>query len=437
MRDTITLLEYDSVEYEIVDTEEEGYDESEKKLYMSEKTMLQLERLNREQKFVEIYRGRIKALNYAGVAKVGSIKIEIIPKFLIGKDSEEIKPKVMSNLLQMLRYTRRLNIRKVEFAELDFKSDFFEVFVHLFAKNLLNLLKVKHDRGYVRRYDELRFVKERIDTRKYGANPAKLHRIPCIYHERSMDTPINRTLKYTSYLMLRLVRSRENYRLLKQIISILDPVELTPVSPDLVKRISFSRLNAEFEPFINFCWLFLRGCSLTLQASNVEFFSLMIPMERLFEEFIGEVIRDNPRIVPENVRGSILIQKRIGHLATKNGKRKFELRPDIRIEGVGKAIVDTKYKLLSLEERNYGVSQQDLYQMYAYCKESDTTKCLLIYPEGLNGKIESRWRLGKDEDIELHVKTVSLIHDLTSKNGWSEFIGELEETLRCLSEDDA
>lgn len=433
MRDILTLLEYDSVEYEIVEPKkDEGYDEAKKKLYITEKTICQLERLNKEQKFVEIYRRKIKALNYAGVAKVGSVTIEILPKFLIGGNLEEIKPRVMSNLLQMLKYTRRLNVKEVEFAELDVKSDFFEVFVYLFAKNLLNLLKVQQDRGYVRRYDELKFVRERIDTRKYGANPAKLHRIPCIYHERSMDTPINRTLKYTTYLMLKLVRSIENYRLLKQIISILDPVELTPVNPDLIRRISFSRLNAEFEPFVNFCQMFLRGCSLTLQASNVEFFSLMIPMERLFEEFIGEVIRSNPEIVPENVRNGILIQRRIGYLATKNGKRQFELRPDIRLEGIDKAIVDTKYKLLSVKEKNYGVSQQDLYQMYAYCKESGAKKCLLIYPEGLNGKIESRWKLGKDGDIELYVKTISLMHNLTSKNGWSEFIGELEGVLSCL-----
>jgi 5-methylcytosine-specific restriction enzyme subunit McrC len=437
LKRVLTLIEYDSVEYGVVDSpEDEGYDENGKKLYITEKSINQLEKLNETQKFAEIHRKRIKVLNYAGVVKVGNITMEILPKFLAG-DVQEVKPRIMANLLEMLKYTGRLNVKEVNFAGLDLKNDFFEIFVHIFAKNLLSLLKIKQDRSYVSRYDELRFVRERIDVRKYGSNPAKLHKIPCTYHERSMDTPINRTLKYTAYLMLRLVESKENYRLLKQIISLLDPVKLTPVSVDFARKIRFNRLNAEFEPFINFCLTFLKGSSLTLQASQVEFFSLMIPMERLFEEFIAEVIRMNPGLVPESVRGEVLIQKRIGYFVIRDGKGHFELRPDVRVEGAERVIIDTKYKLLNEDERNFGVSQQDLYQMYAYCKESGAKKCLLIYPEGLNGEInEGPWGLGS-EDIELYVRTVPLTYALTTKPGWSKFIGEMKSILSCLGENDA
>ncbi len=45
-----------------------------------------------------------------------------------------------------------------------------------------------------------------------------------------------------------------------------------------------------FIPYIRFCELFLRHATLTLQASHVEFFSLMIPMEKLFEEFIAQML---------------------------------------------------------------------------------------------------------------------------------------------------
>jgi 5-methylcytosine-specific restriction enzyme subunit McrC len=155
-------------------------------------------------------------------------------------------------------------------------------------------------------------------------------------------------------------------------------------------------------------------------------------MEKLFEEFIAEMIRTNKDIIPENVRGRIYVQKSVGHLATKNGSKYFELIPDVVLEGEEKAIIDTKYKLLNEEERNYGVSQQDLYQMYVYCKEVGAKKCLLIYPEVHNGRIESHWELGRDK-IKLYVRTVSLAHDLTTKEGKEAFVEDLKRVLSCLA----
>ena len=61
------------------------------------------------------------------------------------------------------------------------------------------------------------------------------------------------------------------------------------------------------------------------------------------------------------------------------------MKPDISINKGNKAIIDTKYKILSRSKKKkdkFNISQNDLYQMYAYCKEYGANKCLLIYPEG-------------------------------------------------------
>lgn len=61
--------------------------------------------------------------------------------------------------------------------------------------------------------------------------------------------------------------------------------------------------------------------------------------------------------------------------------RAFALRPDLVLEYGGHTVVlDTKWKLLSDKVRNFGISQSDMYQMYAYGKKYKANRIVLIYP---------------------------------------------------------
>ena len=46
--------------------------------------------------------------------------------------------------------------------------------------------------------------------------------------------------------------------------------------------------------------------------------------------------------------------------------------------------MDTKWKLLSNDARNYDISQADMYQMCAYGKKYDAEKIILLYPQPEN-----------------------------------------------------
>ena len=438
--ETVTTFEYTEFEYEETDGKE-GLKDG--KLYLKKETIEKLERLNESLKFAVIGRRKIKVLNYAGVIGLGDVRLEILPKFLKKKykgllKSDEVEDRkiILLNLLVMLKYTQRLKVRETDFTMLgDEKDDFFEIFVYLFAKNLLNLLKCKVDAGYVRKSEELNFVRGKIDIKRY-INPARFHRVPCIFYERSMDTPINRTLKYVCYLLSKKVSNQENYRLLKQIMATLDPVTLTPVSVDYVRSITFNRLNKEFKPFIDFCEVVLRSSTLSLQGSQIEFFSILFPMEKLFEEFIAEVIRTKDL---HEIFGDYDLQiqqekkeKDRKYFVTKP-KELFELIPDIVIKTKSESyVIDTKYKLLDPEDRKHGVSQQDLYQIYAYCKAFKTKKALLLYPKELNEKDnkEIKGDFTLMNETKVFVRTISLSYDL--KREWSKFVDELKDVLKCL-----
>ena len=61
----------------------------------------------------------------------------------------------------------------------------------------------------------------------------------------------------------------------------------------------------------------------------------------------------------------------------------FRLNPDIYMSKEGSAIVlDTKWKkLIENESKKYGISQSDMYQMYAYAYKYDVENVILIYPK--------------------------------------------------------
>jgi 5-methylcytosine-specific restriction enzyme subunit McrC len=110
--------------------------------------------------------------------------------------------------------------------------------------------------------------------------------------------------------------------------------------------------------------------------------------------------------------------------------------PDIaiKVDNEIKLIIDTKYKLLDPDSAKLGVSQQDLYQIYAYCKESGTKKALLLYPANLvdvdESKLETPFKLGERKDVEVYVRTVPLDFDLTSDKGLKNFVENLESILK-------
>ncbi|KAF5051004.1 McrBC 5-methylcytosine restriction system component [anaerobic digester metagenome] len=432
-----TLFEYERYPYHIESRDHVKADGS--LIHLTEETLQELETLNQSKRFLEIDRTVIRPLNYIGVVKAGGITLQIFPKLFRGDAYLRHKDIIARNVLKVLTIAEDLSIQEIDAADLATEDlDFFEIFVHLFAKNLIPLVKCSQARQYVTRQEQLRYIRERVETRHY-TNPAKLHIIPCVYHEFSMDTPLNRTLKYTCYLMSRMVRSNENSRLLKSIVNLLDAVTLTPVSLTEVDRIQFNRLNVKFEPFIRICRIFLSHSTLTLQASDVETFSLLIPMESLFEEFIARVLMEEPRFF-FGQPVSIMVQKSEGYLAEDvRGRGIFRLRPDIVVEsGTGLTVIDTKYKVLESEDRKLGVSQADMYQMYAYVTKTGAESAMLLYPDTMQ---EIRGTFLFDaipegglvpEKVPLYIESISLAYDLTSKEGMNRFRADLAQKMKSL-----
>lgn len=89
---------------------------------------------------------------------------------------------------------------------------------------------------------------------------------------------------------------------------------------------------------------------------------------------------------------------------------KFQLKPDIVINS-GEIIADTKWKLLSEDKTHQGISQADMYQLYAYgTKYKECKNLYLIYPyDGLeNGHCYHYFEQTQNEDTSEYKKKLQL-----------------------------
>lgn len=435
----VTLFEYERYSYE-----KHSCDAFiDKKLYLSESTITYLEELNSKNRFLETGLKTIRPLNYVGVIRTGDLTLQIFPKLYRDENITDHKEIIAGNILKMLSCTDDLPIRELDIAGLNIeKFDLFEVFIRIFAENLHRTIRYSQKHEYIKKNEELRVIKGKINFKKYN-NPARLHLIPCEYFDFSLDNLMNRTLKYSCYLMSRSVTNFSTITRLRGIIDILDNVDLTPISVAEIDRISFTRLNKIFEPFIRICKIFLSHSTLTLRASDTESFSLLIPMEKLFEEFIAGLLQDEPEFYFGR-KVYVGSQIPIGHMAKdKTGRSRFVMRADIIIgKSPTEAIIDTKYKILDEDDRKCGISQSDLYQMYAYAIKNSVRRCLLLYPSIL-GIQKTEFILpvpdlnGYGYDIDLFIRSIDLSRDLNNPEVWGKFKNELKEIVNPLIQSDS
>jgi len=436
---TVTLFEHRSYPYTKADRD--SFHEG--RLSLSESTIAFLEELNQTKPFLECGLNTIQPLNYVGVIRTGDLTIQIFPKLFSDQNIAEHQAIVARNLLKMLAHTDNLPIKETDISSLDVERiDLFEVFIRLFAKELSRTIRYSQKREYVNKNEDLKVIKGKINFRKY-TNPARLHIIPCEFYDFSIDNLMNRTLKYTCYLMSRSVTDFSTARMLRGVIDILDNVTLTPVTVAEIERISFTRLTRLFEPFIRICKLFLSHSTLTLQASDTESFSLLIPMEKLFEEFIAGILSDRPDFYfgRDIYVGS---QEYIGSLVRDETDRGlFMMKPDIVIgDSPMEAVIDTKYKVLDEKDRKSGVSQSDLYQMYAYVVKTSVKRSMLLYPS-VSG-VEKRdfvFSVPSQEEgeskVRLFIRSISLSRDLTIPEEWEKFRYELRDIVNLLIVNDS
>ena len=161
--------------------------------------------------------GYVRARNWVGVVQIPGLQIEILPK------TDADQGQARKNLLLMMSVCRRLPIRERDIANLLLeKRPILEALIAVFSGRLLNELRRGLDQEYVRREENMGFVRGKIVLPVHlRRNLAHAERVYVVYDEFLADTPVNHILKRTCRVLLRQTRNTTTQRELREAILVM------------------------------------------------------------------------------------------------------------------------------------------------------------------------------------------------------------------------
>ena len=361
---------------------------------------------------ISVKRGKkvISARNYVGLITMkDGTAIQILPKLENADDQIAIKI-----FREMLSTVRELPFKSFNTANVKTdKLPLFEVFIKMFLSEVGLLIKRGLKHGYVPQEDNKNYLKGKLDiNRQIRNNLLHKERFYVHYDDFEANRPENKLIKSTLQFLKARTKDNKNLTDCNQYLLIMNDIEESKdISGDFA-RYSTGRNMKEYENIMKWCHIFLQNRSFTSFRGSEIAFALLFPMETLFESYVAAKLK-------KRFAGTeyyVSAQDK-GHYLFEEPSRKFALRPDIVITNnntKSKIVLDTKWKTLSaLNPNNYGISQSDMYQMYAYQKKYTARKVLLIYPYNssfLNYEKAIEYVSKEDTPVQVQISFVDLLN---------------------------
>jgi 5-methylcytosine-specific restriction enzyme subunit McrC len=224
---------------------------------------------------------------------------------------------------------------------------------------------------------------------------------------------------------------------LREVVLLLHDVKDIHDARETLKEIIYTRSNDRFRSLMSFCTLILGGNNPSVSIGDTETFSLLFPMEKVFESFVGAVIRKNLSQwgFPEH-KLHLQYKSRRGHLLHfiihgDAPKPRIQVRPDIAIEDKGGnpvLVIDTKWKRLTEKEdrTRSSASMSDIYQVYSYAHHFSCSTNIILYPSA-GDTIQHRYQLAASPDKLLLINQLDLGIDLLTDA--SLFAGQVRSII--------
>ena len=213
----------------------------------------------------------------------------------------------------------------------------------------------------------------------------------------------------------KLTTSAENSKEIRQLLTAFEMVEPSINYEKDFAKVNIDRSTSDYKMLMQWSKVFLMNKSFTTFSGKDQSRALLFPMESVYESYVAQNIKKVMGADGWNVS-----TQDKGHYLFMEPRKQFALRPDIVLEKEGRVVVmDTKWKkLINNERKNYGISQADMYQMYAYSKKYETSEIWLLYP--MNDEMKNHDDISFDSG------------DGTKVNVFFVDVANIEESLKCL-----
>ena len=394
MSDLLEVREFDTI------TCNRDYEDSPYFRYLDEKHFKELEHFIREYssdedhadalEFMKIgYRrnvgNTITFNNNVGIIELPSgFQIEILPK--VSFDDEDTGNKKTKRIfLNMLCCLKEFEGKSFGNASLNAdRMNLYEIFINMYLQETRNLVKHGLKSSYILKEENLAFYKGKLLVGQHiKTNLAHKERFFMQYDEYQVNRAENRVVKAVLLKLQRSTKSMDNSREIRQLLTFFELVDASVNYEKDFSQVVIGRDTKDYELLIQWARIFLLNKSFTTFSGEKAGKAILFPMETIFEAFVAKWVKT---IFEETSPGFINVSAQDKGFYLFDEPRKFRLRPDIVIRGEEGnkdriVIMDTKWKKLKADPGvNYGISQSDMYQMYAYSKKYHTSEIWLLYP---------------------------------------------------------
>jgi 5-methylcytosine-specific restriction enzyme subunit McrC len=314
---------------------------------------------------------RLTSLGWVGyIPLADDLHLSLVPRVPVG------------NLFRMLEYAYRLDLKVLEgLTESESIVDVYDRLALILAKRALDRIKKGLYRSYVAERRRLPYLRGRLDVESHIRTPHRVT-LPCNFEEHTSDLEDNQILLWTLTRILEggICSERSLAHVRKARRALLCFSSLRPFNgKDCADRL-YNRLNQDYEPMHALCRFFVEHTGPTHLAGDHRMLPILVDMDRLFELFVVEWLRQN---VPPGfvVHGQEKVQIRMGHIVA--------ISIDITIDDVASGrtirVVDTKYKAPDQP------SASDIEQVVAYAEAKDCNCAALVYPISLEKPVRGKW----------------------------------------------
>ena len=322
----------------------------------------------------------ISVKNYVGIIQMSDgFQIQVLPKISFAKEIDEKNCETKRIFLRMLKSMKDFPAK--HFNEANLKMDrmnLYEVFINMYLQEVTQLVKRGIKATYVTAEDNLNYYKGKLIVGAHlKQNIVHRERFFVSYDEYHVNRAENKLIKSTLIKLHRLSNSTENQKLVQRLLLSFEKVDASKNFDKDFAKVVIDRNTQEYEMLMKWSKVFLLNKSFTTFSGSTEARALLFSMEKVFESYVAQELRK-------------IVIKRGWQMSTQDkgrylfdSPRRFALKPDIVLANDSGRIVimDTKWKsLIDNKNKNYGISQADMYQMYAYSKKYSAPEIWLLYP---------------------------------------------------------
>lgn len=357
--------------------------------------------------------------NYVGLIELdGGLQIEILPK--IETSDEDIKTIFLNMLKSMKDFEgRTFNLSSLK-AD---KMNLYEIFITLYLQEVYRIVKKGLKSSYNTIEENLNVLKGRLNIKEQiTTNLTHKDKFYVSHDEYTLNRPENRLIKTTLLFLIKETKNNNNKKLCKQLLTYFETVDVSYNIDADFSIFSFDRTNRDYETLLQWSKVYLKHKSFTTFSGQSKSKALLFQMDKLFESYVAKLMKeemaDTDYEVSTQDRGYYLFDT----------PEKFKLRPDIVVsKDESNIILDTKWKnLCNREKDNYGISQADMYQMYAYSKKyKNAPEIWLIYP--LNKEMKSlkeNLSFSSNDNVKVNVFFIDLV---SPKDSIEELVNKMLE----------